>query len=191
MHSKPFQHVSGFVSHWHTTLILSWQLWSSLCQVINLGSSFSQVSSRLAQSPLAVAWVFYFSFQSSMGMKARALCLWTRAHHTLLDPASHFFLPHCRVLHCRYNSSALQGEWKKTSDRDLKASHLLSLITTDKTLNPSSSLANVERCWSDSCNNFSVCLEMKLIKKKKRWGEGERKAIEEPFPLEGKWGWST
>lgn len=89
-----------------------------------------------------------------------------------------------------YVAGALQGERKETSDRDLKASHLLSLITTDKTLNLLSSLANVEHCWSDSRNNFCVCLEMKLIKKK-RWGEGERKAIEEPFPLEGKWGLST
>lgn len=77
-YTKPFQRVSGFVSRWHTTLVLSWQLWSSLCQVINLGSSFSQVSSRLAQSSSGL-WVCVFPSQSSMGMKA---CVCEHGHTT-------------------------------------------------------------------------------------------------------------
>lgn len=83
------------------------------------------------------------------------------------DLASHLLLSHCRIICCRSNSCALQAEWKETSDRNLKASDLLSLITTDKTSKPPGFLCKLEHCWSDSHNNFCVCLEMKVIKNKR------------------------
>lgn len=105
----------------------------------------------------------------------------------LSDLAGHLIHPHGGVTCCRYNSCALQGEWKETSDRNLKASYLLSLITTDKTLKALSCLAKVEYRWSDSHNNFCLCLEMKLIKKKKKI-DGERKKEKPSHLLAGKWG---
>lgn len=177
MYKKPFQHTTSFVSRWHTILVLSWQLQSSLCQVINLGSLFPQVSSRLAQSPLAVVCglEFFFLFSQQCGYESMQVYEYGTQHNGL---ASHLLLTHCRVVCCTSNSCALQGEWKETPDRNLKASELLSLTTTDKTSNTPGFLCKLDHRWSDSHNNFCVCLETKVIRnKKKRLWETERKAV--------------
>lgn len=52
--------------------------------------------------------------------------------------------------------------------QEFKASDLLSLITPDKTSKTPRFLWKLEHRWSDSRNNFCVCLEMKVIKNKKK-----------------------